>query len=81
MTERVAGRVGEAGHDPRQVVEAVLAGDEGVEHRVVEEAERQPEPALDVLVTGEDRFDDLPRVMARLADAAGDTLCHRIRYE
>jgi NADPH:quinone reductase-like Zn-dependent oxidoreductase len=39
------------------------------------------DPALDALVTGEDRFDDLPRVMARLADAPGDTLCHRIRYD
>jgi threonine dehydrogenase-like Zn-dependent dehydrogenase len=39
------------------------------------------DPTLDALVTGEDRFDDLPRVMARLADAPGDTLCHRIRYD
>jgi threonine dehydrogenase-like Zn-dependent dehydrogenase len=39
------------------------------------------DPALDALVTGEDRFADLPRVMARLATAPGDTICHRIRYE
>lgn len=38
------------------------------------------DPALDALVTGEDRFADLPQAMARLATAAGDTLCHRIRY-
>jgi threonine dehydrogenase-like Zn-dependent dehydrogenase len=38
------------------------------------------DPALDALVTGEDRFEDLPRVLARLADAPGDTLCHRIVY-
>lgn len=37
--------------------------------------------ALDALVTGEDRFDDLPSVLARLAAAPGDTICHRIRYE
>lgn len=37
--------------------------------------------ALDALVTGEDRFDDLPGVLARLAAAPGDTICHRIRYE
>ena len=37
--------------------------------------------ALDVLVTGEDRFGDLPRVMARLATEPGDTICHRIRYD
>jgi 2-desacetyl-2-hydroxyethyl bacteriochlorophyllide A dehydrogenase len=38
------------------------------------------DPALDVLVTGESAFDDLPQVMARLAEEPGDTLCHRIRY-
>jgi len=36
---------------------------------------------LDVLITGEDRFDDLPRVQARLAADPGDTLLHRIRYD
>jgi 2-desacetyl-2-hydroxyethyl bacteriochlorophyllide A dehydrogenase len=38
------------------------------------------EPALDALITGESEFDHLPDVMARLANGAGDTLCHRIRY-
>ena len=38
------------------------------------------DPALDVLVTGEDRFEDLPKVLARLAEGPGDTLCHRIVY-
>ena len=38
------------------------------------------DPALDVLITGEDRFEDLPRVMARLAADPGDTICHRIVY-
>ncbi len=36
---------------------------------------------LDVLITGESRFDELPDVMIRLADAPGDVLCHRITYE
>jgi 2-desacetyl-2-hydroxyethyl bacteriochlorophyllide A dehydrogenase len=35
---------------------------------------------LDALITGESVFDDLPAVMANLATAPGDTLCHRIRY-
>ena len=35
---------------------------------------------LDTLVTGENRFEELPEVLARLSDAPGDTLCHRIRY-
>ena len=37
--------------------------------------------SLDVLVTGESPFDELPDVMTRLAGAPGDVLCHRIRYE
>jgi threonine dehydrogenase-like Zn-dependent dehydrogenase len=36
---------------------------------------------LDALITGEDPFDDLPRVQARLAADPGDTLMHRIRYD
>ena len=35
---------------------------------------------LDVLISGESPFETLPSVMARLSDAPGDTLCHRIRY-
>jgi len=38
------------------------------------------EPALDVLITGESAFDAMPEMMAQLASAPGDTLCHRIRY-
>jgi 2-desacetyl-2-hydroxyethyl bacteriochlorophyllide A dehydrogenase len=36
---------------------------------------------LDVLVTGESSFDELPGVMARLAGGPSDVLCHRIRYD
>ena len=35
---------------------------------------------LDVLITDEDRFEDLPAIMARVSRTQGDTLCHRIRY-
>lgn len=38
------------------------------------------EPALDVLINSESDFDELPQVMASLAAAPGDTLCHRVRY-
>ena len=38
------------------------------------------EPTLDALITGESDFEALPDVMARLANGAGETLCHRIRY-
>jgi threonine dehydrogenase-like Zn-dependent dehydrogenase len=38
------------------------------------------DPSLDALITGESAFESLPEVMARLADAPGDTLFHRVRY-
>ena len=37
--------------------------------------------ALDVLITGESVFDDLPELMPRLVATPGNTLCHRIRYD
>ena len=36
---------------------------------------------LDVLITGESSFDDLPNVMTHLTQTPGNTLCHRIRYQ
>ncbi|MEP6467713.1 MAG: dehydrogenase, partial [Parafilimonas sp.] len=36
--------------------------------------------ALDVLITGESDFETMPELMARLASAPGDTICHRIKY-
>ncbi|MEQ1898525.1 MAG: zinc-binding alcohol dehydrogenase [Vicinamibacterales bacterium] len=35
---------------------------------------------LDVLITGESAFDDLPGTMAQLAAGPPDVICHRIRY-
>jgi 2-desacetyl-2-hydroxyethyl bacteriochlorophyllide A dehydrogenase len=35
---------------------------------------------LDVLVNGENDFEALPEVMARLSTSPGDTLCQRVRY-
>lgn len=35
---------------------------------------------LDALISGESRFDDLPRVMERLAAPGKGVLCHRIKY-
>ena len=37
--------------------------------------------AFDALLTGESRFDDLPRVMPRLADGTLPALCHGITYD
>jgi threonine dehydrogenase-like Zn-dependent dehydrogenase len=38
------------------------------------------DPAFDALLTGESRFDDLPDVMARLAEGSLPALCHTIAY-
>jgi NADPH:quinone reductase-like Zn-dependent oxidoreductase len=38
------------------------------------------DPALDALITGTARFDELPDVLARLAQGGGDTLCQRIDH-
>ena len=38
------------------------------------------DPALDVLISGETRFDDLPSRYAAILGAA-DTLCHRVVYD
>jgi threonine dehydrogenase-like Zn-dependent dehydrogenase len=38
------------------------------------------DPAFDVLLTGESRFDELPDVMARLAAGSLSALCHTITY-
>jgi threonine dehydrogenase-like Zn-dependent dehydrogenase len=39
------------------------------------------DPAFDVLVTGESRFAELPRVMERLAAGSLPALCHEITYD
>ena len=38
------------------------------------------DPAFDALITGESRFEELPEVMARLADGSLPALCHTITY-
>jgi hypothetical protein len=39
------------------------------------------DPAFDVLVTGQSRFDQLPDVMERLAAGTLPALCHTITYD
>ena len=39
------------------------------------------DPALDVLVSGESAFEDLPDVLPRIASGDLPALCHRIRYD
>lgn len=39
------------------------------------------DPLLDVLISGESHFSELPAVMPGLTDASGQVLCHRLRYD
>ncbi|MEE4637993.1 MAG: zinc-binding alcohol dehydrogenase [Wenzhouxiangella sp.] len=38
------------------------------------------DPRLDTLISGQSHFDELPQVFPRLAESAGQVLCHRIVY-
>jgi threonine dehydrogenase-like Zn-dependent dehydrogenase len=38
------------------------------------------DPAFDVVITGASRFEELPEVMARLADGSLPALCHTVTY-
>ena len=38
------------------------------------------EPKLDILISGESRFEELPEVLASLSSDSDGTLCHRIKY-
>jgi threonine dehydrogenase-like Zn-dependent dehydrogenase len=49
--------------------------------RLVLALELLRDPAFDALLTGSSRFDDLPGVMARLADGRLPALCHTIAYD
>jgi len=80
--------LGEAFHARRLTLKSSQVGTVAASQRARWSARRRMElalwlladPALDVLITGESAFDELPTVMAQLASAPGDTLCHRIRY-
>lgn len=50
------------------------------QRRMAKALELLADPALDQLITGESRFEDLPEVLPRLARDASGVLCHRIAY-
>jgi len=87
-TQQVALPLGEAFHAKRLTIRASQVGHVATSHRARWDYRRRMQfaisllrnPALDVLVSGESRFDELPQVMRDLASGAKDALCHRIRY-
>ena len=80
--------LGEAFHSKRLTIASSQVGTIAPDQRARWDSRRRmqlalrllADPALDALITGESDFADLPSVMPRLAEASGDTLCHRIRY-
>src|SRR5262249_14779088 len=84
----VALPLGEAVHSRRLTLKSAQVGTVDARRRARWTTSRRlqlalsllADPALDVLISGESDFDDLPAVMAGLATSPGDSLCHRIRY-
>jgi hypothetical protein len=87
-TARVALPLGAAFHRRRLTLRSSQVGQVAAAQRARWDHRRRlglalallADPALDRLISGEDDFDDLPAVQARLASDPGDTLMHRIRY-
>jgi hypothetical protein len=84
----VAIPLGEAFHAKRLTLKSSQVGHVAVSQRSRWDNHRRmrfalellADPALDSLITSESDFESLPRVMAQLASAPGDTICHRIKY-
>jgi len=80
--------LGEAFHARRLTIKSSQVGRIAASQRARWDARRRMQLALgmladaklDVLITGESAFDELPEVMPRLANAPADTICHRVRY-
>ena len=80
--------LGEAFHARRLTITSSQVGSVAASQRARWDSQRRmqlalamlADPALDVLITGESAFEDLPEVMARIAASPGDTIFHRVRY-
>lgn len=81
--------LGEAFHAKRLSIRSSQVGHIAASHRARWDYRRRMQfavsllrnPVLDVLISGESAFDDLPAVMSELASGRRDALCHRIRYD
>jgi 2-desacetyl-2-hydroxyethyl bacteriochlorophyllide A dehydrogenase len=80
--------LGEAFHARRLTLRSSQVGNVASSQRARWDARRRmqlaltmlTESVLDVLITGESDFEDLPATMAQIAEGPANTLCHRIRY-
>ena len=85
---RPAVALGEAFHSRRLTLKSSQVGSVAAPQRARWSAARRmqlalrllAEPRLDALISGESAFEELPRVLERLASPSEYILCHRIRY-
>jgi NADPH:quinone reductase-like Zn-dependent oxidoreductase len=85
---RPAVALGESFHSRRLTLKSSQVGSVAAAQRARWSAARRmqlalrllKEPRLDALISGESAFEELPRVLARLASPSEYSLCHRIRY-
>jgi threonine dehydrogenase-like Zn-dependent dehydrogenase len=88
-TDRVSLPLGEAFHARRLTLKSSQVGHVAPAQRPRWTSARRmalalrllADPSLDALITGESAFESLPDTMARVAKSAGETLCHRVRYQ
>jgi threonine dehydrogenase-like Zn-dependent dehydrogenase len=87
--QSVALPLGGAFHSRRLTIKASqvgqVAGDQRARWTTARRLEKAlallADPALDVLLTGETAFENLPSAMPALTTAAGDTICHSVTYD
>ena len=81
--------LGEAFHARRLTLKSSQVGAVAPSHRARWSLRRRMElaltlladPALDVLINSEGRFEELPQTLERLARTPGDVIMHRVRYD
>jgi len=87
-SRQVALPLGEGFHAKRLSIRASQVGQVATSHRARWDYRRRmalaisllADPALDILITGESRFEELPQVMKALSDGSRDAICHRLIY-
>jgi NADPH:quinone reductase-like Zn-dependent oxidoreductase len=87
-SRRVSLPLGEAFHSRRLTLKSSQVGRLPPERaarwdhprRMAKALELLLDPRLDVLISGESDFEDLPRVLSKLSAEPAGALCHRIRY-
>lgn len=80
--------LGEAFHARRLTIRSSQVGHVATSHRARWDHRRRMQlavsllraPVLDVLISGESPFGELPTLMSDLASGRRDALCHRVRY-